>query len=71
MIGEEIGLDLVAPMMGPFPVSDTFGMKIACTILHCTLDPAKHETHIQFASASVQERVSRIKADERNHSHGF
>jgi hypothetical protein len=50
-IGEEIGLDSVAPMMGPFPVSDTFGMKIACTILHRTLDPGKHEAHIQFATA--------------------
>jgi hypothetical protein len=50
-IGEEIGLDSVAPRMGPFPVEDMFGMKIACTILHWTLDPGKHKDHIQFAMA--------------------
>jgi hypothetical protein len=50
-IGEEIGFDLVAPAMGPFPVEDTFGMKMACTILHRTLDPGKHVEHIHFATA--------------------
>jgi hypothetical protein len=50
-IGDEIGFDSVSPKMGPFPVEDSFGMKIACTILHRTLDPGKHEEHIQFATA--------------------
>jgi hypothetical protein len=50
-IGGEIGLDSVSPSMGPFPVEDTFGMKIACTILYISLDPGKHEEHIQFSTA--------------------
>ena len=50
-IGGEIGLDSVSPRMGPFPEEDTFGMKIACTILHRTLDPGKHEDNIQFSTA--------------------
>ena len=50
-IGADVGLDSVSPKMGPFPLKDTFGMKIACTILHRTLDPGKHEEHIQFATA--------------------
>jgi hypothetical protein len=40
-VGEEIGFESVAPRMGPFLVQDTFGMKIACTILHHTLDHGK------------------------------
>jgi hypothetical protein len=44
-------LDLVSPRMGPFPVEDKFGMKIACTILHRMLDPGKHEDNIQFLTA--------------------
>jgi hypothetical protein len=50
-IGEEIGFASVAPKMGPFLVEDTFGMKIVCMILHQTLDPGKHEEHIQFSTA--------------------
>jgi hypothetical protein len=50
-IGEEIGFESASPEMGPFLVEDLFGMKIACTILHRTLDPRKHEKHIQFVTA--------------------
>jgi hypothetical protein len=56
-IGGEIDLDSVSPSMGPFPVEDTFGMKITCTILHRTLDPGKHEEHIQFSTAEKIRRA--------------
>jgi hypothetical protein len=49
--GEDIGLDTISPEMGPFPVEDTFGMKVACAMLRRSLDPGKWEDTIQFATA--------------------
>jgi hypothetical protein len=49
--GEDIGLGLVAPAMGPFPLENTFGMRVACALLKRSLDPGKWETNIQFATA--------------------
>jgi hypothetical protein len=43
--GEDIGLGLVAPAMGPFPLEDTFGMRVACALLKRFLDPGKWETY--------------------------
>jgi hypothetical protein len=40
----------VGPAMGPFPLEDTLGMKVACTMLRRSLDPGKWEECLQFAS---------------------
>jgi hypothetical protein len=51
-IGEEIyGFDSVGPTMGPFPLEDKFGMKVACVLLARSLDPGKNERYIQFSTA--------------------
>jgi hypothetical protein len=42
--GEDIGLGSVAPAIGPFPLEDTFGMKVACVLL-------QRSANIQFATA--------------------
>lgn len=49
--GEGIRIRSVSPPIDPFPLEDTFGMKIACTLLCCLLDPGKWEDSIQFATA--------------------
>jgi hypothetical protein len=49
--GEDIGIRSVSPPMGPFPLEDTFGMKVACALLKRSLDPGKWEEHVQFATA--------------------
>ena len=40
----------VGPAMGPFPLEDTLGMKVACTMLRRSLDPGKWEEYLQYAS---------------------
>jgi hypothetical protein len=49
--GEDIGIKTVSHPMGPFPLEDTFGMKVACTLLRWSLDPGKWEDYIQFSTA--------------------
>jgi hypothetical protein len=49
--GEDVGFDSIGPPMGPFPLEDTFGMKVACTLLRRSLDPGKWEKYIQFGTA--------------------
>ena len=36
--GRSIGLESVSPKMGPFPVENTFGMKVACVMLEWSLE---------------------------------
>jgi hypothetical protein len=44
MIGEELYVfDSVGPPIGPFPLEDKFGMKVACVLLARSLDPGKNE----------------------------
>ena len=50
-LGEALGFDSVAPPMGPFPLEDTFGMKIACVTLLKSLAPGKWENTVQYATA--------------------
>jgi len=50
-LGEALGFDCVAPPMGPFPLDDTFGMKIACVTLMKSLAPGKWEATVQYATA--------------------
>jgi hypothetical protein len=50
-LGEDLGFDSVAPPMGPFPLDDTFGMKIACVTLMKSLAPGKWEATVQYATA--------------------
>jgi len=40
----------VMPRMGPYPVGDTFGMKVAVCMLVRSLDPGKNEPTIQFGT---------------------
>ena len=41
---------LVGPAMGPSPLEDTLGMKVACTMLRRSLDPGKWEECLQYVS---------------------
>jgi hypothetical protein len=50
-IGATCGIDSISPQLGPFPLEDTFGMKIAMVLLKRSLDPGKNEKHIQFSTA--------------------
>jgi hypothetical protein len=50
-LGDALGFGSVAPPMGPFPLEDTFGMKIACVTLMKSLDPGKWEATVQHATA--------------------
>jgi len=45
------GLASVTPPLGPFPLEDTFGMKLAVVLLRRSLDPGRNEEHIQFVTA--------------------
>jgi hypothetical protein len=36
------------PPMGPYPLSDTFGMKSAMVVLERSLDPGKHATYVPW-----------------------
>ena len=38
---ENIRIKPVSPPMGPFPLEDSFGMKVACTLLRRSLDPGE------------------------------
>jgi hypothetical protein len=50
-LGEALGFESVGPRMGPFPLTDTFGMKIACVTLMKSLAPGKWEATVQYATA--------------------
>jgi hypothetical protein len=50
-LGDVLGFESVAPSMGPFPLEDTFGMKIACVTLTKSLAPGKWEEMVQYATA--------------------
>ena len=49
-LGEALGFDSVAPRMGPFPLEETYGMKIACVTLLKSLAPGKWENTVQYAT---------------------
>jgi hypothetical protein len=40
--------DTAIPLMGPYPLTDTFGMKAAMGVLERSLDPGKYATHVQW-----------------------
>jgi hypothetical protein len=48
--GESLGLPSMAPPMGPFPLRDDAGMRIAIGILNRSLDPGSHEEYVQWAT---------------------
>jgi hypothetical protein len=50
-LGDVLGFECVAPPMGPFPLDDTFGMKIACVTLMKSLEKGKWEATVQYATA--------------------
>jgi hypothetical protein len=50
-LGNALGFGSVAPPMGPFPLEDMFGMKIACVTLMKSLAPGKWEETVQYATA--------------------
>jgi hypothetical protein len=52
LAGGIMGFDLIGLPMGPFPLEDSFGMKVVCTMLRRSLDnPGKWEKYIQFKTA--------------------
>lgn len=51
LIGQSLGLETVAPHLGPFPLEDTFGVAVAACFLRRTLDPGRTEKFVQFATA--------------------
>ena len=50
-IGLTLGLESVAPHLGPFPLEDTFGVAVAACFLQRTLDPGRTEKTVQFSTA--------------------
>ena len=46
----KFGFRHLFPPMGPFPLMDTFGMKLAVTVLDRSLDKGKHEAFVQWAT---------------------
>jgi len=46
----ELQMKEVMPRMGPYPVGDTFGMKVAVCMLVRSLDPGKNEPTVQFGT---------------------
>eukprot|EP00980_Cylindrotheca_fusiformis_P025593 scaffold14179_cov44-Cylindrotheca_fusiformis.AAC.1 len=52
-IGREFGLKSILPEMGPFPLEDTFGMKLALAILGGSLET---QTTMQFARMARETR---------------
>jgi hypothetical protein len=40
--------DTAIPPMGPYPLTDTFGMRAAMVVLERSLDPGKYATHVQW-----------------------
>jgi hypothetical protein len=49
--------DTAIPPMGPYPLSDTFGMMAAMVVLERSLDPGKYATYVQWDT--VRKRESR------------
>jgi hypothetical protein len=43
-----LGMPSVTPPMGPFPLSDEFGMQAAIAILDRSMDPGKHAEFVQW-----------------------
>jgi hypothetical protein len=56
-LGGCLGFESVVPPMGPFPLKDTFGMKIACVTLMKSLDPGKWKNTVQYATAQKMPSV--------------
>jgi hypothetical protein len=48
---DEYGIPSVTPVMGPFPLEDSFGMAVAACMLRRSLDPGRNEATIQFSTA--------------------
>jgi hypothetical protein len=48
--GDMLGFSHVSPWMGPFPLKDTFGMKVACCTLLKFLQPGKWEATVQYST---------------------
>jgi hypothetical protein len=49
-IVDQLGLSPVLGAMGPFPVADVTGMKLAVAMLVRSLDPGKTERYVQFGT---------------------
>jgi hypothetical protein len=45
---DRFGFDLVALPMGPFPLADDFGMKVAMAVLDRSLDPGRYAEYVQW-----------------------
>jgi hypothetical protein len=50
-LGDTCGIDSISPPLGPFPLKDTFGIKVVMVLLKRTLDPGKNDKYIQFSTA--------------------
>jgi hypothetical protein len=48
--GDALGFSNVIPEMGPFPLLDTFGMKVACCTLLKSLEKGRWEDTVQYAT---------------------
>jgi hypothetical protein len=76
---KDMGMPPVCPPMGPFPLEDTCGMRVAAGILNRSLDKGKFAEHVQFetfrkarlavtnvSQAGVSGLTSSVGAYERN-----
>jgi 3-hydroxyacyl-CoA dehydrogenase len=47
-VADRLGLPSITPPMGPFPLKDDGGMAIAIAVLDRSLEPGKHDVHVQW-----------------------
>ena len=46
--GRRIGFSRVVPDLGPYPLKDAWGVKLACVMVLKSLDPGRNEVTVQF-----------------------
>jgi hypothetical protein len=65
-IVSQLGLTPVTSAMGPFPVADVAGMKLAIALLVRSLDPGRTEKYVQFGTVrSLRSAYSNISCKSR------
>jgi hypothetical protein len=70
-IVSQLGLTPVTSAMGPFPVADVAGMKLAIALLVRSLDPGRTEKYVQFGTVrSLRSAYSNMYHASREHLGG-
>lgn len=70
-IVSQLGLSPVVGPMGPFPIEDVVGMKLAIALLVRSLDPGKTERYVQFGTVrTLRSAYSNMYHASREHLGG-